>query len=80
MPDSLFIPGMPAPPPTPQAATIDYSLADAPPRTAVADKKSPDHTHSIGGMDAEATTAEGSPRETLTDDDMAVEYRGLPTH
>ena len=46
----------------------------------IADKKSPDHTHSIGGMDAEATTAEGSPRETLTDDDMAVEYRGLPTH
>ena len=46
----------------------------------IADKKSSDHTHSIGGMDAEATTAEGSPRETLTDDDMAVEYRGLPTH
>ena len=46
----------------------------------IADKKSPDHTHSIGGMDAEATTAEGSPRETLTDDDMAVEYRGLAPH
>jgi hypothetical protein len=45
----------------------------------IADKKSPDHTNSIGGMDAEAAgaAADASPRETLTDDDMAVEYRGL---
>jgi len=46
----------------------------------IADKKSPDHTNSIGGMDAEAAPAEPSPRETLTDDDMAVEYRGLAPH
>lgn len=46
----------------------------------IADKKSPDHTNSIGGMDAEATPADASPRETLTDDDMAVEYRGLAPH
>jgi hypothetical protein len=43
----------------------------------IADKKSPDHTNSIGSVDAEATAADASPRETLTDEDMAVEYRGL---
>ena len=48
----------------------------------ITDKKPPDHTSSIGGGDAdtEAAVAEASPRETLTEDDMAVEYRGLPTH
>ena len=45
----------------------------------ITDKKPPDHTNSIGG-DAEATVADAAPRETLTEDDMAVEYRGLPTH
>jgi hypothetical protein len=43
----------------------------------IADKKSPDHTNSIASVDAEATAADASPRETLTDEDMAVEYRGL---
>ena len=43
----------------------------------ITDKKPPDHTNSIGGVDAEAAAADASPRETLTDDDMAVEYRGL---
>jgi hypothetical protein len=43
----------------------------------IADKKSPDHTNSIGSVDAEATAADASPRETLTDEDIAVEYRGL---
>jgi hypothetical protein len=46
----------------------------------IADKKPPDHTNSIGGGDAEATVADAAPRETLTEDDMAVQYRGLPTH
>ena len=46
----------------------------------ITDKKPPDHTSSIGGGDAEAAVADASPRETLTEDDMAVEYRGLPTH
>ena len=45
----------------------------------ITDKKPPDHTSSIGGGDAEAAVAEASPRETLTEDDIAVEYRGLPT-
>ena len=30
--------------------------------------------------DAEAAVAEAAPRETLTEDDMAAEWRGLPTH
>ena len=46
----------------------------------IADKKSPDHTNSIGSVDAEATATDASPRETLTDEDMAVEYRGLAPH
>ena len=45
----------------------------------ITDKKPPDHTSSIGGGDAEAGVADASARETLTEDDMAVEYRGLPT-
>ena len=46
----------------------------------IADKKSPEHTNSIGGVDADAAPTEASPGETLTDDDMAVEYRGLAPH
>jgi hypothetical protein len=43
----------------------------------ITDKRPPDHTGSIGGMDnAEATLAEAAPRDTLTGDDMLVEWRG----
>jgi hypothetical protein len=46
----------------------------------ITDKKPPDHTSSIGGVgDAEVAIADASPRDTLTAEDMAVEYRGLPT-
>jgi hypothetical protein len=41
------------------------------------DKKTPDHTGSIGGPgDAEATLAEAAPRDTLTQSDLAAEWRG----
>jgi hypothetical protein len=41
------------------------------------DKKTPDHTGSIGGPgDAEATLAEATPRDTLTQSDLAAEWRG----
>lgn len=44
-----------------------------------ADKKAPDHTGSIGpGDDAEATFAEVSPRDTLTQDDLAAAWRVTP--
>ena len=40
-------------------------------------KKTPDHTGSIRGSgDAEATLAETAPRDTLTQDDLATEWRG----
>jgi hypothetical protein len=43
------------------------------------DKRSPDHTGSIGGKEsAEAALMEAAPRDTLTPDDMQVEWRGAP--
>jgi len=43
------------------------------------DKKAPDHTGSIGGADdADDSLPEAAPRDTLTPDDMAAEWRGLP--
>jgi hypothetical protein len=45
----------------------------------ITDKKSPDHTGSIGGADVAEAVAEGSPRDTLTSDDMAVEWQVPPT-
>ena len=43
------------------------------------DKKAPDHTGSIGNADVAEAAAEGSPRDTLTPDDMAVEWQVPPT-
>src|SRR4051794_27102427 len=43
------------------------------------DKKAPDHTGSIGNADVAEATAEGLPRDTLTSDDMAVEWQVPPT-
>ena len=42
------------------------------------DKKAPDHTGSIGAVDAEATLADASPRDTLRPDDLAAEWRVPP--
>jgi hypothetical protein len=43
------------------------------------DKKAPDHTGSIGFVgDAEAATVDAPPRDTLTPDDMTVEWRVPP--
>jgi hypothetical protein len=42
------------------------------------DKKSPDHTGSIGGEDVDAAQTGTASRDTLTPDDLAVEWRGLP--
>src|SRR6202051_1711703 len=43
------------------------------------DKRSPDHAGSIGGMEsAETVLAEAAPHDTLTVDDMQVEWRGNP--
>ena len=41
-----------------------------------ADRKVSDHTGSIGGADdADASLAQGAPRDTLTPDDMVAEWR-----
>jgi hypothetical protein len=46
-----------------------------------AEKKTPDHTGSIGYADnAEAALAETAPRDTLTQGDLATEWRGTSAH
>src|SRR3954467_7967075 len=44
----------------------------------ITDKKSPDHTGSIGGMDAAETAIVSAPADTLTPDDLQAEWR-MPT-
>jgi hypothetical protein len=45
----------------------------------ITDKKPPDHTGSIGGAGTgDPTLAETVSRDTLTADDLAVEWRGAP--
>jgi Family of unknown function (DUF5330) len=45
----------------------------------ITDKKSPDHTGSIGGTEnSGATAADGAPRDTLTPDDVVAEWRAPP--
>jgi hypothetical protein len=41
----------------------------------ITDKKSSDHTGSIGGMDGADAAATGAPRDTLTPDDLQAEWR-----
>ena len=55
--------------------------ADKPEKKAPgADKKAPDHTGSISNFaEAEPAFAADAPRETLTSDDLAVEWRTPPT-
>jgi hypothetical protein len=46
----------------------------------ITDKKSPDHTGSIGGAeDADTSLTTAAPRDTLTPDDLAAEWRVAPT-
>jgi Family of unknown function (DUF5330) len=45
----------------------------------ITDKKASDHTGSIVGADAaDASLMAAAPRDTLTPDDLAAEWRGLP--
>ncbi len=58
----------------PAEALKDNSSKDNP-----KDKKTPDHTGSIGVADAgDPAAAEIAPRDTLSADDLAVEWRGGP--
>src|ERR1700731_938245 len=45
----------------------------------ITDKRSPDHTGSIGGAEnADTSLADAAPRDTLTPDDLQAEWRGVP--
>jgi Family of unknown function (DUF5330) len=45
----------------------------------ITDKKASDHTGSIGGMEnADASLAGLAPRDTLSPDDLQVDWRGVP--
>jgi hypothetical protein len=44
----------------------------------ITDKKAPDHTGSIGGVENGADVAALAPRDTLTPDDLQVDWRGVP--
>jgi hypothetical protein len=45
----------------------------------ITDKRSPDHTGSIDGAgDVDPASADAAPRDTLTPDDLAVEWRPAP--
>ena len=45
----------------------------------ITDKKAPDHTGSIGGADDADGFNVAAPRDSLTDDDLAVEWRVPPS-
>ncbi len=58
------------------ARKIYQSITD---KKSDADKKSPDHTGSIGGTeDSESGPAEAVSHDTLTPDDLALEWHGVP--
>jgi len=65
-----------------QAATVIGARAQEGARKiyqSITDKKSPDHTGSIGGVDEpDPAQAEAASPDTLTPDDLAVEWRRLP--
>lgn len=65
-----------------QAATVIGHRAQAGARKLyqiIIDKRAADHTGSIGSMEnADTALAEVSPRDTLTQDDMQIEWRGAP--
>lgn len=44
----------------------------------ITDKKAPDHTGSIGGIENTVAVAGLAPRDTLTPDDLQVDWRGVP--
>jgi hypothetical protein len=65
-----------------QAATVIGQRAQAGARKLyqiITDKRAPDHTGSIGGIEsADPSLPETAPHETLTADDMQVEWQAPP--
>jgi hypothetical protein len=66
-----------------QAATVIGQRAQAGARKLyqiITDKRAPDHTGSIGHIEtADASSLEVAPRDTLTPDDIQVEWQAPPT-
>jgi hypothetical protein len=65
-----------------QAATVIGQRAQAGARKLyqiITDKRSPDHTGSIGGVENADTSMAAAPRDTLTPDDMQVEWQAPPS-
>jgi hypothetical protein len=65
-----------------QAATVIGQRAQAGARKLyqiITDKRSPDHTGSIGGVENADTLMAAAPRDTLTPDDMQVEWQAPPS-
>ena len=62
-----------------QAATVIGQRAQAGARKLyqiITDKRSPDHTGSIGGMESADAAQSEAARDTLTGDDMQIEWQG----
>src|ERR1700761_8644641 len=61
-----------------QAATVIGQRAEDGARKLyriITDKKAPDHTGSIGGIETDDGDADHAPRDTLTADDLAAEWQ-----
>jgi len=56
---------------------VDDRKADD--KKSAVDKKAPDHTGSIGMADIDDPAVDGAPRDTLTPDDLAMDWRLPPT-
>jgi hypothetical protein len=62
-----------------QAATVIGQRAQAGARKLyqiITDKRSPDHTGSIGGVESADAAQSEAARDTLTPDDMQIEWQG----
>jgi len=59
-----------------QSITDKEKDKDKKPPEVEKDKKAPDHTGSIGVADNDTPPLEATPRDTLTPDDLAVQWRG----
>jgi hypothetical protein len=56
------------------ARKVYQYITDKPEKSDKSDKRAPEHTGSIGGLD----TSEDTAHETLTPDDMQIEWQGTP--
>jgi hypothetical protein len=56
------------------ARKVYQYITDKPEKSDKSDKRAPEHTGSIGGLD----TSEDTARETLTPDDMQIDWQGAP--